>query len=177
MDEYFGFVLSLSESDRNTLLPVITNLQHKYCNQPPFEPHLSIYHSVKLTSLRDAITAITQVTNDIQPFSIEADGIDSQDTWAKILYIKIKPNQILDSLHSDIGRELKDLEVRSFTPHISLMYKDHLADATRTEIVAGLNLPKTYTINGIQIISPGTVDNDWRDYTKWQVLHSITFSN
>jgi len=176
MEKYFGFFLFLSQNSKDMLIPTITELQKMYCNQPPFEPHLSIYHSVKMSSLEGTIAAITKATESIKPFTVESQGIEFQETWSKILYIKIKPNQILTKIRTNIRYELGDTEINAYNPHISLMYKDELSPIKRNEIVGNLHLPNTYTIQGIQIISPGTTSNDWRDYTKWEVMHSITFS-
>lgn len=176
MEKYFGFVLFLSQNDNDVLSPVITNLQKKYCNEPPFEPHLSIYHSVKMSSLADTITAVVKATENIKSFTVESEGFGFQEIWSKILYIKIKPNLTLMTIRTNIGRELGDSEVRAYTPHISLMYKDELSSTERSKIINNLDLPNTYTIQGIQIVSPGTSNDDWRDYTKWEVLHSTTFS-
>lgn len=175
MEQYFGFVLFLSVADNDVLLPVITKLQKEYCNQPPFEPHVSIYHSVKLTSLTDTITAISRAISKVKPFMVESEGFDSGPVWSRIFYIKIKPNLILDEIRANIGKELGDTEIRSFIPHISLMYKDELSSIERNKIIGRLQIPNTFIIQGIQIISPGTLDNDWRDYTKWEAVHSATF--
>ena len=176
MQEYFGFVLYLSSTDNEALIPIITRLQREYCEKPPFEPHLSIYHSVKMTSLEDTIAAVTKATKNIKSFTVESEGFGFQNIWSRILYINIKPNPILESIRKDIGNELGDKENRVFTPHISLMYKDELAATDRAKIISNLDLPATYTISGIQIVSPGSSNDDWRDYSKWKVLHSLAFS-
>ncbi len=175
MKEYFGFILFLSPADNDILLPVITDLQKKYCGEPPFEPHLSIYHSVKLSSLTDTISAVGKAVRNIKSFSVESEGFGFKDIWSRILYIKIKPNTILSTIRKNIGIELGDTESREFEPHISLMYKDKLSLAERDKIISTLNIPNNFTIKGIQIVSPGTSNDDWRDYTKWKVLHTITF--
>lgn len=176
MIDHFGLFLFLSPNDNEALLPIITNLQKKHCSGPPFEPHLSIYHSVKMSSLAETISAVASATNNIKPFMVEADGIGYQEVWSKILYIKIKPNKILTTMRMDIGSELGDKEIRAYTPHISLMYKDKIPSNERSEIISNLDLPNTYTVQGIQIVNPGTSNDDWRDYTKWKVMHSIAFS-
>jgi hypothetical protein len=71
--------------------------------------------------------------------------------------------------------EISDIDSRPFTPHISLMYKDELSTIERGKIIGNLTLPKTYTVKGVQIVSPGKSNDDWRDYTKYEVVHSITF--
>src|SRR3989339_1007085 len=169
MKEDFVFVLFLSPADNEVLLPIVTHLQRTYCNQPPFEPHLSIYHSVKMSSLSDTITAVTKATGSIKSFTVESEGFGYKDIWSKILYINIKPNQFLTRIRSNIGNELGDIEIREFIPHISLMYKDKLSLAERSKIISNLDVPNTFTIEGIQIVSPGTSNDEWRDYTKWKV--------
>ena len=176
MQDYFGFVLYLSSTDNKVLLPIITHLQSKYCKKPPFEPHLSIYHSVKMTSLADTIEAVSKATKNIKSFTVESEGFGFQNIWSRILYINIKPNPILESIRKNIGNELGDKENKVFTPHISLMYKDELTVTERAKIISNLDLPTTYTIHGIQIVSPGSYNDDWGDYSKWKVLHSLAFS-
>lgn len=176
MEESMGFILYLSPTDNDVLLPIITNLQLKYCSQPPFEPHLSIYHPTKPITLDNAIKAITVATKNIDPFTIEADGFGHQNTWSKIFYINILPNKILNNISSLIAEVLEDSNQQSFVPHISLMYKDDLTDVDRNNVIAKLTIPKKYTVQGIYIQSPGKSNLDWRDYTKWINLHSIDFS-
>ncbi|TXI34283.1 MAG: hypothetical protein E6Q53_01645, partial [Candidatus Moraniibacteriota bacterium] len=123
MVDHFGFFLFLSPNDNEALLPIITNLQKKHCSGPPFEPHLSIYHSVKMSSLAETISAVDKATNSVKSFTIEAEGFGYQEVWSNILYIKIKPNKILTTMRMNIGNELGGKEIRTYTPHISLIYK------------------------------------------------------
>lgn len=175
MPQYFGTVLFLCDADNKVLLPIITNLQQKYCNQPPFEPHITIYHATKAVNLAESVERISRATSQIKSFTVESEGFDYKDIWSKILYIKIKPNQILNSIRTGIEKGLSDIDSRPYTPHISLMYKDELSRAERNKIIMSLNIPKKYTVQGVQIVSPGESNENWRNYTKYEVVHSITF--
>lgn len=177
MTRHLGFVLSLSQKDKDVLMPVIANLQRKYCNEQSFEPHLTIYHSTNINSLSEAIFAATKATKNIEPFTIESESFGYKDNWSKILYLKIKPNQKINSIRMRIEKELHEENSSEFIPHISLMYKDNLSTNLRTEIVNRINLPSTFTIQGIQILSPGFDNNDWRNYLRWEIMHTIDFSN
>jgi 2'-5' RNA ligase len=128
-----------------------------------------------VSSLAETISAVAYAARNIKSFKVVSDGYGFQDTWSRILYIKIKPNPILSTIRKNIGKELGDTENREFSPHISLMYKDKLSLAERDKIISTLNIPNNFAIKGIQIVSPGTSNDDWRDYTKWKVLHTITF--
>lgn len=175
MKKKFGFFLSLSNPDNDILQPIISDLQKKYCALPPFKPHLTIYHTTNLYSLPAAITATTRAVSQIKTFMIESDGLDHSETWSKILFIRIKPNPVISAIRTNIGIELGETESSVYTPHISLMYKDELSSIERGNIARNLRLPNHFRIQGIQIVSPGKSNNDWRDYAEWEVLHSITF--
>lgn len=176
MKQNFGFVLYLSASDNDILRPIITHLQQKYCNQSPFEPHLSLSFSLAKITLPDVIKTVTNATQHITSFVVEADGFGFDDKWSRALYIKIKPNPRLDEIRTNLNKEIDPNNNSPFTPHISLIYKDALSPKERNKIIASLSLPPTFTIQGIQVLSPGANNNDWRDYTKWQVMHTIDFS-
>jgi len=90
MQQYFGTVLFLSKTDNEVLLPIITDLQQKYCNQPPFEPHITIYHATKASNLAEAVARISRATAQTKTFTVESEGFDYKDVWSKILYIKMK---------------------------------------------------------------------------------------
>lgn len=175
MKQLFGFFLTLSTSDNEILQPIIAHLQQLYCNQPPFQPHISIYHSVNSTSLAGTIAAVSNAIKDMKQFNVVADGIESENVWSRILYIKLKPNPNLSIIRHNLSAELGDEANSSFSPHISLMYKDKLSTHERNKIVTNLVIPSTYTVQGVSIVSPGTKDNTWRNYSKWRILHSVVF--
>lgn len=176
MNYSYGLFLTLSPNDNSILLPIITNLQKKYSDQPPFNPHITIYHATTVTSLAATISAVESATRNVRPFTIESDGYGFEEVWSKILYLKIKPSKKIIQIESNIMHELGDTTTKEYVPHISLMYKDALSPKERNKIIASLSLPPTFTIQGIQVLSPGANNNDWRDYTKWQVMHTIDFS-
>ena len=176
MIDSFGFILSLSQADNDALSPIIANLQYKYCNQPPFEPHLSIYHPSQPISLDNAIKIASDSISGIKPFTIQADGFGHENVWTKILYISIKPSLILDHIRSKIKTSLHEKTGNLFIPHISLMYKDELNAIDRAKIVSEVSIPNTYTVTGINIQSPGQENESWRDYTKWENVYSLPLS-
>lgn len=174
MVEHLGFQLFLAKRDRSILLPIISHLQSTYANSPEFEPHLSIHTAIR-TERDTAIRAVDKVTNGIKRFIVKKESFGYQDKWYKILYIQISKNNTLDKLHAAIGNSLESLDNRPFIPHISLIYKDELADDIRQKITNQLKVPDAYEIAGIEIVHPGTDDIEWRDYTKWNVIYRKSF--
>lgn len=174
MQEHLGFQLFLVKKDRDFLFPIISELQDVHVNNPPFEPHLSI-HTAIWVEREDAIRVVEQVASGMKKFVVSKEGFGYQDKWSKILYIKIEENKILNQLHEAIGNGLNSLDKRPFIPHISLMYKDELADDVRKDITAKLKVPDLYEVGGIEIVHPGTEDVGWRDYTMWKVVYRISF--
>ena len=174
MKQHLGFWLVLSKKDRIILFPIITKLQKDYVGSPPFEPHLSI-HTAVWTELDDAIKVVEEATSGVEKFKVQKVGFGYQNRWSKILYIKIEQNDVLNSLHERIGNGFNQIDTQPFIPHISLMYKNELAEGDRNTIIAGLDVPDEYEISGIEIAHPGSEDIEWRDYTKWKVVYHKDF--
>lgn len=174
MKQHLGFWLVLSQKDREVIFPIITKLQMDYVGSPPFEPHVSI-HTAVWTELENAIKVVEEVTSGIKKFSVDKVGFGYQNIWYKILYIEIRENDLLNSLHEKIGNGFNQLDNRPYIPHVSLMYKNELAEDERNKIISGLDVPNQLQIAGIEIAHSGNDDIEWRDYTKWQVVYHKDF--
>lgn len=174
MKQHLGFWLVLSQKDREVVFPIITKLQKDYVGSPPFEPHVSI-HTAVWTELENAIKVVEEATNGIKKFSVEKVGFGYQNRWSKILYIEIRENDLLNTLHEKIGNGFNQLDNRPYIPHISLMYKNELAEDERNKIISGLDVPNKFQISGIEIAHSGNDDIEWRDYTKWKVVYHKDF--
>lgn len=141
----------------------------------PLNPHISVHTAINTDLSSSAIKVIEQIIIGIKQFSVKNAGFGYQDKWSKILYIKIKENEILKKIHNEISTEFQGFDPRPYTPHISLMYKDELSTQERTEIISNLEVPSTFRVRGIEIISSDTTDSNWRDYSKWKVEYRKDF--
>lgn len=174
MKKFYGFVLILSESDDKLLASIITNLQKKYCDKPPFQPHLTINVGKEML-LNKAIMTVDKYYEGLKKFTVDTNGLGYEKRWSKTLYIKIKLSENLEKMYLGFSKALGFKKPAPYLPHISLMYQEGFPEKTKKEIIKDIRVPNKLQITGIQIASTSDTTGSWSDYTKWKVEYQKYF--
>lgn len=153
--------LTFSKNDRNYLKRIIDEISEKY-NAPKFEPHITVYGLVNLEmSLIDNI--VSEVTLNHNSFSVKKSEIlQSNELW-KTVYIELKMDSNLESIHKNLKKHLEKISKYEFKPHISLIYKI-LSTEEKIKIINELDTKSEFIIENL------AVQKFFSDIEKWKIV-------
>ena len=153
--------LTFSKSDREYLKKIIDEISGKY-NAPKFEPHITVYGLVDSEiSLIDNIAK--EATLNCNSFLVKKSEIlQSEELW-KTVYIKLKMNAQLESIHKNLKKHFEKISKYEFSPHISLIYKI-LPTEEKIKIINELDIKNEFIINKL------VIQKFFPDIEKWKIV-------
>ena len=160
--------LTFSKSDRDYLKNIIDKISEKY-QAPKFEPHITIYGLVdSKISLIESIAK--EVALNQNSFLVKKSEIlHSEELW-KTVFIELKSNQQLESIHNNLKKHFEKISKYKFKPHTSLIYKI-MPIEERIKIVKELNVKNEF------IISKLAIQKFFPDIEKWKIVKEYNFKN
>ena len=153
--------LTFSKSDREYLKKIIDKISEKY-HAPKFEPHITVYGLVDSEmSIIDSIAK--EVTLNCNSFLVKKSEIlQSEELW-KTVYIELKMNNQLESIHKNLKKHFEKISKYEFNPHISLIYKI-LPIEEKIKIINELDIKNEFMINKL------VVQKFFPDIEKWMIV-------
>ena len=134
---------------RDTLTATIGTLAARH-GAPPFEPHVTIaglFHSGEEAAVR----ALTSLTGGVRAYEVTFAAAGYEQAYFRALYLRAEPSPQLTALH-EAARAAWALDVRPYTPHLSLLYAD-VAEERKHAIIGtlGIQLPLTIRITAAEL--------------------------
>lgn len=159
--------LTFSNSDREYLKNIIDKISEKY-NAPKFEPHITVYGLID--SEINQIDKIAKVISNQNSFLVKKSEIlQSEELW-KTVFIELKINQQLESIHKNLKKYFEKISKYEFNPHISLIYKI-LPIEKRIKIIKELNIKNEFQVSKLAI------QKFFPDIEKWKIVKEHDFEN
>jgi 2'-5' RNA ligase len=160
--------LTFSKNDRDHLKKIIDEISEKY-NAPKFEPHITVYGLVDSEiSLIDSIAK--EITQNCDSFFVQKSEIlQSEELW-KTVYIELKTNNHLESIHNNLKKHFEKISKYEFKPHISLIYKI-LPVEEKIKIINKLNTKNEFMVNKL------VVQKFFPDIEKWKIVKKYDLKN
>ena len=155
-----------AEPERELFLKIIRILAAEF-DAPRFEPHLTLGQAREGDSPRKILQAIP-----FQKIKLRIGGVAFSAKFTRTLFIRFKPNRVLEKLVGVLARDRKSLR----DPHLSLIYK-RLPAATKRELAATIK-PRfrqvTFDlVKVVECVSPSETAGDVRS---WRVMASKRLS-
>lgn len=172
--KYYGFWLLFEEKQEDTLGQYISQLSNKYLDGSIFGPHLSIFPSIQI-ELDELVDRLSMLLQNVQKFDVKTKGISYEDRWSKTLFIDIELSEHLSNLNEILNKSFQSKlhENNIYHPHVSLIYKENMAEYEKIEAMKNIQIPKILTIKSLGIVDPGVTGNSWRDFCKWKVIEEM----
>ncbi|NJK77781.1 MAG: hydrolase [Nanoarchaeota archaeon] len=160
--------LTFSKEDREYLKNIIDKISEKY-QAPKFEPHITIYGLVdsKISIIENIVEESILNQNS---FLVKKSEISQSEELWKTVFIELKNNQQLDSIHNNLKKYFENISKYEFIPHISLIYKI-LPIEERKQIVKELNTKNEF------IVSKLAIQKFFPDIEKWKIVKEYDFQN
>lgn len=98
---------------------VINGLSGSY-EAPSFEPHITLLGSLPKTPA--VLKKAQELFEVLPPVRIQLKGLGCSQKWSKCLFIEVEATQELSEAHEMAKRYVEDKRVRTYQPHISLLY-------------------------------------------------------
>ena len=152
--------LTFSKNDRNYLKKIIDEISEKH-NAPKFEPHITVYGLVNLEmSLIDNI--VGEIGSTHNSFSVKKSKILQSDELWKTVFIELKINNQLESIHENLKKHFGKISKYEFKPHISLIYKI-LSIEDKIKIIKELDIKNEFMIENL------AVQKFFPEIEKWKI--------
>jgi 2'-5' RNA ligase len=152
---------------------LIEDLARRY-DAPPFEPHVTIHVGANHSDAAEK--ALSKTARECQPLKLKALEIGHTDEFIKTLFVQFAPNRKLRQLHEIIRDAAQDSSDYKLNPHLSLLYKNMPAIASR-ELAESIKVPFTEIIfdslKAVRCISP---TRSRADVEAWRLVASTTLS-
>lgn len=171
MANLYSICLIPQQEDKKYLDGIIVNLAKKY-GAYPFIPHLTIYGGV-VAPEHEIKEAVDWSLVGIKPLTIQVNKLDYSDIFSKTLFIEMKMNPTLQSIHQKLQERLKKYRDYLLKPHISLIYKNGLANEEKKKIIDSLDLKKEIMINRCTIIAVPKEFILEEDVNDWQIVYDV----
>jgi 2'-5' RNA ligase len=143
-----------SKNDHKLIYNKIEELS-KVCNSQSFQPHCTLFSPVfDLELAKDIIQEI-----DINPFQVKTIKLNQSSNIWKTVFIELEKNELLNKLHQLFQNAFPTKE--AFKPHVSFIYKI-MPKKERMDIIASLDIQKTYEIGGIAIVNTSGRIEEWK---------------
>lgn len=170
MKKYFGFWLMFEDEDQKMLDEMIFKINKEHLDCRTFKAHLSIFPSIKIDL--EELKSTLRSNISFEPFPVEVKGVGMEDRWSKTLYLDIKLNEQLKSINEKLFSIFGDLleDENTYHPHISLLYSAELSLEEKKIIAESIVAPKNLHVKDLVIVDPRVEDDNWRDYTKWNII-------
>lgn len=168
MNNLFSVWLVPREKEEKELSKIVKNLTQKY-NSPIFIPHLTLLGNV-MTSFDDLKLAVDEVFEDKKAFTIRKTKLNQSEQFFKTVFIEFELDDNLKKLFKLLSSRTDNKSLKSFKPHISLIYKILPANE-KIKIIKRVSIKNTFIINRIFIVSPKKGDDDFMDVKTWRILY------
>ena len=160
--------LTFSKSDREYLKNIIDKISEKY-HAPKFEPHITVYGLMNSEISQIDKIAKESILNQNSFLVKKSEILQSEELW-KTIFIELKINQQLESVHKNLKKHFEKILKYEFNPHISLIYKILPIDK-RIQIINELNIKKEFQISKLAI------QKFFPDIEKWKIVKEYDFEN
>jgi len=153
--------LTFSKNDRDYLKKIMDELAEKY-QAPKFEPHITVYGLVDSEmSLIESIAKETTLNHN--SFLVEKSEIlQSEELW-KTVYVELKMNNQLESIHKNLKKHFEKIAKYEFNPHLSLIYKI-LPIEEKIKIINELYIKNEFIVNKL------VVQKFFPEVEKWKIV-------
>mgnify|MGYP003334144895 FL=1 len=141
-------------SDAKYYNQIIASLSKQYA-APKFAAHMTIYS--KISSLGAAKKAVSSIKS--KKIRAKTLGIGKSDYLWKTLFVKIKKDRHLVSIHQSLHDSLKNNY--DFAPHLSLIYKK-INTQTKRHIRNNLKIKKSVLFDSVVIIHSSRTVKNWK---------------
>lgn len=157
------------------LQKIIDELARKYkaCS---FIPHITAYYLDASMKPEEVIAVVDTKTKDLQPFTIEAEGIIYSDIFTKTLYLQYQISETLQKLYQRLKSRFQSAYDYSLSPHISLIYKNGISTQDKEYEKQRIQYPQTLALDRIMVITKkGETIVKEQDVLDWKIAYEKTF--
>lgn len=153
--------LTFSKNDSEYLKKIIDEISEKY-HAPKFEPHITVYGLVD-SEIKLIENIVKEATLNCNSFLVKKSEIlQSGELW-KTVYIELKMNNQLESIHKNLKKHFEKISKYEFNPHISLIYKI-LPIKEKIKIINELDIKSEFMIDKL------AVQKFFPDIEKWKIV-------
>ena len=153
--------LTFSKNDRDYLKKIIDKISEEY-HAPKFEPHITIYGLVD-SEIKLIDNIAKEAILNCNSFLVRKSEILQSDNLWKTVFIELKMNEHLESIHKNIKKHFEKISKYKFNPHISLIYKI-LPTEEKIKIINELDIKNEFRIENL------AVQKFFPEIEKWKIV-------
>jgi 2'-5' RNA ligase len=168
MNNLFSVWLVPEEKDNEYLRTIVDNLAKQY-SSPVFSPHLTLAGSIT-SSLEEAKNAVDEVFKKTRPFKIRKTKLNQSELFFKTVFIELELDDNLKNLYIAFAEKIKEGDISTFKPHISLIYK-LMSEQEKLKIIEKLSIKDEFTIEYVTINAPRAGAKDFMDVEGWRTVY------
>ena len=158
--------LLLAKPQRDLFCDIIRILR-KELRAPNFEPHLTLFVTVK-TDRAEPARVLRQIQS--RPIRLRMRGVAYSQNFTKTLFLRFKSNSALRRVASDLARAAKVRAKPPSDPHISLLYKT-LPRQVQKELANVIKLPfRTVVFDTIAAVRIELPVRNGSDVDRWKIV-------
>jgi 2'-5' RNA ligase len=87
----------------------------------PFQPHVTLLSGLEAPA-RELLAAAERAAAQLRSLTVSLGGLDGREEHFRCLFVRVRDEAVLRSLHADLARSLGREPDQGFFPHLSLVY-------------------------------------------------------
>ena len=168
MPRYVSYWLVPSLAPRSGLQECIAALAHAY-QAPVFVPHVTLY-SGESSPDENPLEVIAQSVRNVQPLSLEIQGISCEDAFTKTLFVQFLPSEVLSRVTEGMRRASARPSSYRLDPHLSLLYKN-MGSQDKRALASSIRLPMSpVQFDTVWAVAADRVPRTSEDVLAWEVV-------
>ena len=171
-NKLIAFWLIPNQSDKIIFQNLITNLA-KTTNAATFEPHITLYTTVKLRTEDYYYKFIEKITPLLNPIQLTPDQVQIGDNFTNTIFVTFKGAKTLISIFNLLHQELLNNNY-TFNPHLSLLYSNIIQEQKLKLAKSIVLSEKMILFDTVKLIEVELPIRTNQDIFKWKEIYSIT---
>ncbi len=138
---------------------LISILANQYDTQS-FDPHVTLLGEI-IGEEKDIIQRTENLVRHSERFTVAFETISFESYYFRALFIKVKPHDILFSLHLKAKNLFHKQDSISYMPHMSLLY-GNLLSSEKEKIIKKISIPfSSFPVNTISLYKTTGEPKEW----------------
>ena len=156
---------------------IILDIARKY-HAPKFEPHITLLGEFgKEKSEKDVIKSFKELIRNQKALTLSFESADCENFYFRALFLKVRRTKELLSFHKKAKQALSMKNIKSYMPHLSLVYGNFSKDS-KTKILPTINKKflrkdfiKKFAITKIYLFKTQGTVSQWRKIATFPLKH------
>lgn len=161
------------QKDQEIQLQNTINYLSKRYHAFSFVPHITAYRLDNVRSLDSIINLTGEIAQQSRAVSLDLENIFYSNIFTKTLYAQYKISPALQKLYNKFKEELYKTSPHEINPHLSLIYKNNMADKDKIKEMQDITVPEKLILDRLMVVTRNGSIKSEKDVLDWKVVREF----